>query len=119
MISSDIEKKRQNITAEDVKDVGVKIEDKAAEGRRGSELQSDPKPKDAKDGTKNMEGAGQGGAGVVQFSCARALRSSRRPTRTFSSSTFLSRPPGDLFQPPLQFLKSARLRRQMKPLGCA
>ena len=58
MISSDIEKKRPNITAEDVKDVGGRIEDKAEEGRRGTELQSD-KPEE-KQGAKNMEGAGPG-----------------------------------------------------------
>jgi hypothetical protein len=37
MISSDVQKKSPNITAEDVKDVGGKIEHKAAEGRRGTE----------------------------------------------------------------------------------
>lgn len=61
MISSDIEKKKPNITSEDVKEVGGKIEDKAAEGRRGTDLQSDV----PKDGTKNMEGAGQDGAGMA------------------------------------------------------
>jgi hypothetical protein len=64
MISSDIQKKSPNITAEDVKDVGGKIEDKAAEGRRGVELQSGPEDR-PKEGTKNMEGAGQGGAGMA------------------------------------------------------
>jgi hypothetical protein len=64
MISSDIQKKSPNITAEDVKDVGGKIEDKAAEGRRGTELQSSP-PEKPKEGTKNMEGAGPGGAGMA------------------------------------------------------
>lgn len=60
MISSDIQKKSPNITAEDVKDVGGKIEDKAAEGRRGVELQSR-----SREGTNNMEGAGPGGAGMA------------------------------------------------------
>lgn len=62
MISSDIEKKRPNITAEDVKEVGGRIEDKAEEGRRGTELQSG---RPEKEGTKNMEGAGPGGAGMA------------------------------------------------------
>jgi hypothetical protein len=57
MISSDIEKKRPNITAEDVKEVGGKIEDKAEEGRRGTKLQSG-RPEDQ--GAKNMEGDGPG-----------------------------------------------------------
>jgi hypothetical protein len=64
MISSDIEKKRPNITAEDVKEVGGKIEDKAAEGRKGTKLQSD-RPAEEKEGTKNMEGIGPGGAGMA------------------------------------------------------
>jgi hypothetical protein len=64
MISSDIEKKRPNITAEDVKEVGGRIEDKAAEGRKGTELQSG-KPEGQEQGTKNMEGAGPGGAGTA------------------------------------------------------
>lgn len=62
MISSDIQKKSPNVTAEDVKDVSGKIEDKAAEGRRGTELQSEP---EKREGTKNMEGAGPGSAGMA------------------------------------------------------
>lgn len=75
MISSDIEKKRPNITAEDVKEVGGKIEDKAAEGRKGTELQSGQQLSEGgssnnndnnnKQGTKNMKGAGPGGAGMA------------------------------------------------------
>ena len=63
MISSDIEKKRPNITAEDVKQVGGKIEDKAAEGRKGTELQSDLGQD--REGTKNMEDAGLESAGMA------------------------------------------------------
>jgi len=44
--------------------VGGKIEDKAAEGRKGTELQSN-KPGGQKQGTKNMEGAGPGRAGTA------------------------------------------------------
>ena len=54
MISSDIVKKKPKITSEDVKDVGGRIEDKAAEGKLGTELQSEK----SQDGTNNMEGAG-------------------------------------------------------------
>jgi hypothetical protein len=57
MITSDIEKKKPNITAEDVKEVGGRIEDKADEGRRGTELQSEPR---RKEGAKNLEGSGPG-----------------------------------------------------------
>jgi hypothetical protein len=56
MISSDIEKKKPNITSEDVKDVGGRIEDKAAEGKRGTKLQSER----SQVGTNNTEGAGSG-----------------------------------------------------------
>ena len=61
MISSDIEKKKPNITSEDVNGVGGRIEDKAAEGKRGTELQSER----SQDGTNNMEGTGSGGAGMA------------------------------------------------------
>ena len=61
MISSDIEKKKPNITSEDVKVVGGRIEDKAAEGKRGTELQSE-KPRYW---TDNIEGAGSDGAGMA------------------------------------------------------
>jgi hypothetical protein len=61
MISSDIEKKKPNITSENVKDVGGRIEDKAAEGKRGTELQSEK----SQDGTNNMEGAVSDGAGMA------------------------------------------------------
>lgn len=64
MISSDIQKKSPNITAEDVKDVGGGIEDKAAKGRRGTELQSGLEDRN-RERTKNMEGAGPGGAGMA------------------------------------------------------
>jgi hypothetical protein len=63
MISLDIQKS-PNITAEDVKDVDGRIEDKAAEGRRRTELQSGPEDR-PREGTKNMEGSGPGGAGMA------------------------------------------------------
>ena len=56
MISSGIKKIWASITYRDLKEVGVKIEDEAAEGRKGTTQQSGSAAREKKE-TKYMEGA--------------------------------------------------------------